>query len=81
VLTFVVVRSEDHGPDGPRGPKRVRDLANEMDMTQRALLELCEVLGIPARSKDTRLSEPYADMVRRRARRDGLARLSGDPLA
>ncbi len=48
-------------------------------MTQRSLLELCDALGVPARGKDTRLSEPYADMVRRRARRDGLARTGSEP--
>ncbi|MEQ1699828.1 MAG: hypothetical protein ABMA25_06950, partial [Ilumatobacteraceae bacterium] len=57
-----------------RGPIRIRDLAGELGMTQRSLLELCGLLGVPARSKDTKLSEPYADMVRRRARRDQLAR-------
>lgn len=67
---------EPVNPDWPRGPKRVRDLANEVGMTQRALLELCEALGIPARSKDTKLPEPYADMVRRRVRRGGLGSLA-----
>lgn len=55
----------------PRGPRRVRDLAAELGMTQASVLELCSDLGIPARTKDRTLSEPYADMVRRRARRDG----------
>ena len=66
---------EPVNPEWPRGPKRVRDLANEVGIPQRALLEL-ETLGIPARGKDTRLSEPYADMVRRRVRRDGLGSMA-----
>jgi len=66
-------RTDDRGVDWPRGKRRVRDLAAELGITQRAVLELCESLGISARTKDTSLSEPYADMVRRRARRDGLA--------
>ena len=52
------VRSENDRLSWPRGPRRVRDLASEPGTTQRLLPELCEALGIPARSKDTRLSEP-----------------------
>lgn len=66
---------DDPPTDGPstwpRGTKRVRDLAAELGLTQRSLLDICEALGLPARSKDTRLIEPYADMVRRRVYRDG----------
>lgn len=64
---------DDQDSGFPRGPIRVRDLAAELGITQRGLLDLCGLLGVPARSKDTKLSEPYADMVRRRARRDVLA--------
>jgi hypothetical protein len=71
--------ADDHGPEWPRGPRRVRDLANELGTTQRALLDLCVMLGVPARSKDTKLSEPYADLVRRRARRDGVTRPVSNP--
>ena len=66
-------QTEDRSAEWPKGRRRVRDLAAELGMTQRAVLELCAALGIPTRSKDTGLSEPYANMVRRRARRDGLA--------
>lgn len=57
-------------PDWPRGSRRVRDLARELGMTHSKVMELCEALGIPARGKDSSLSEPYADMLRRRVRRD-----------
>lgn len=60
---------EPTNSDWPRGKRRVRDLAKELGMTQRTVMELCETLGIPARGKDSTLSEPYADMLRRRARR------------
>jgi len=53
---------------------RVRDLARELEITQREVMDLCDALGVPFRTKETRLSEPYADMVRRRAMRDGLTR-------
>jgi hypothetical protein len=63
------------GSGWQRGPVRVRELANELGVTQRRLLELCDALGIPARSKGTRLSEPYADMLRRRVHRGERARV------
>lgn len=46
---------------------RVRDIAHELGVTQKVVMELCDDLGVPHWSKETRLSEPYADMVRRRA--------------
>lgn len=53
----------------PKGKLRVRDLARELGITQGQVLDVCEALGVPAKSKDTNLAEPYADMVRRRVRR------------
>lgn len=43
-------------------------------MTDVETLDLCGVLGIPVKSHSSSLNEAYADMVRRRAARDGLAR-------
>ncbi|MEY2581515.1 MAG: hypothetical protein QOE09_1364 [Ilumatobacteraceae bacterium] len=60
--------------DWPRGARKVRELASELDITQREVLELCGELGIRAGGRGSTLSEPYADMVRRRVRRDGSTR-------
>ena len=43
-------------------------------MTNAETVELCEVLGVPVKSHSSSLNEAYADMVRRRAVRDGLTR-------
>ena len=43
-------------------------------MTSADLLSLCERLGVPARNHSVTINEAYADMVRRRATRDGLVR-------
>lgn len=50
----------------------VSKLAKELDMTEQSVLELCHTLGVPVRSTRSSLDEAYADMVRRRAERDGL---------
>ncbi len=60
--------------DWPRGARKVRELASELGVTQREVLELCGELGIRAGGRGATLSEPYADMVRRRDRRDGSMR-------
>lgn len=60
--------------DWPSGPRKVRELAIELGITQREVLELCGELGIRAGGRGSTLSEPYADMVRRRVRRDGSTR-------
>ena len=43
-------------------------------MTNAETVDLCEKLGVPVRSHSSSLQEAYADMVRRRAERDGLTR-------
>lgn len=58
----------------PKGSRKVLELAAELNVSQRAVLELCEELGIRAGGKGSTLSEPYADMIRRRVRGDGRSR-------
>ena len=43
-------------------------------MTNPEVLDLCGVLGVAAKGPSSSLAEAYADMVRRRADRDGLTR-------
>ena len=43
-------------------------------MTNAETVELCAKLGVPVKSHSSSLNEAYADMVRRRAERDGLTR-------
>ncbi len=43
-------------------------------MTNAEVMDLCGVLGVPVKSHSSSLNEAYADMVRRRAHRDGLTR-------
>lgn len=53
---------------------RIHELAKELGMTRAETLELAKSLGTPAKSHSSPLNEAYADMVRRRAERDGLTR-------
>ena len=41
-------------------------------MTNAETVDLADKLGIPVKSHSSSMNEPYADMVRRRAERDGL---------
>ncbi len=50
---------------------RVHELAKELGMTNQEVVDLCGVLGVPVKSHSSSLNEAYADMVRRRAVRDG----------
>ncbi|HEY5663266.1 MAG TPA: GTP-binding protein, partial [Ilumatobacter sp.] len=43
-------------------------------MTNAEAVDLCEKLGVPVKNHSSSLQEAYADMVRRRAERDGLTR-------
>ena len=43
-------------------------------MTNAEVLDLCGVLGVAAKGPSSSLAEAYADMVTRRAERDGLRR-------
>jgi translation initiation factor IF-2 len=53
---------------------RVHELAKELGMTNAETVDLCGKLGVPVKSHSSSLQEAYADMVRRRAERDGLTR-------
>ena len=53
---------------------RVHQLAKELGMTNAETVNLCQKLGMPVKSHSSSLNEAYADMVRRRAKRDGLTR-------
>jgi translation initiation factor IF-2 len=53
---------------------RIHELAKELGMTNAEVLTLCGVLGVAAKGPSASLQEAYADMVRRRATRDGLIR-------
>src|SRR3954467_11207083 len=53
---------------------RLHELAKELGMTNQEVVDLCGVLGVPVKSHSSSINEAYADMVRRRAVRDGLTR-------
>jgi translation initiation factor IF-2 len=53
---------------------RIHELAKELGMTNAEVLDLCAVLGVAAKGPSSSLAEAYADMVTRRAERDGLTR-------
>jgi len=53
---------------------RIHELAKELGMTNAEVLDLCDVLGVAAKGPSSSLAEAYADMVTRRAQRDGLTR-------
>ena len=53
---------------------RIHELAKELGMTNQEVLDLCGVLGVAAKGPSSSLAEAYADMVTRRAQRDGLTR-------
>ena len=58
---------------------RVHELAKELGLTNAEAVELCGVLGVPVKSHSSSLNEAYADMIRRRAHRDGLVRAEQPP--
>ncbi len=53
---------------------RIHELAKELGMTNQEVIDLCSVLGVAAKGPSSSLAEAYADMVQRRAERDGLTR-------
>ena len=53
---------------------RVHELAKELGMTNGEAVDLALTLGVPVKSHSSSLNEAYADMIRRRAVRDGLTR-------
>ena len=57
----------------PKNP-RVHELAKELGLTNKELLELCEQLGIGVKSHSSSIQEAQADRVRRKADQLGLRR-------
>jgi translation initiation factor IF-2 len=53
---------------------RVHELAKELGMTNAETMDLAGALGVPVKSHSSSLNEAYADMIRRRAVREGLTR-------
>ncbi|MDA3031002.1 MAG: translation initiation factor IF-2 [Actinomycetota bacterium] len=53
---------------------RIHELAKDLGMTNAEVIGLCGVLGVAAKGPSSSLAEAYADMVIRRAQRDGLMR-------
>ena len=53
---------------------RVHELAKELGMTNSEVLDLAGAAGVAAKAPSSSLQEAYADMLRRRAEREGLTR-------
>ncbi len=53
---------------------RVHELAKELGMTNNEVLDLAGAAGVAAKAPSSSLQEAYADMLRRRAEREGLTR-------
>ena len=53
---------------------RVYELARELGLTNAETLELCDALGIGAKSHSSSIVDAQADRVRRKAQREGLVR-------
>ena len=56
------------------GKIRVYELGRELGLTNKETLDLCDALGIGAKSHSSSIVEPQADRVRRKAEREGLIR-------
>ena len=57
----------------PKNP-RVHELAKELGLTNKELLDLCEQLGIGVKSHSSSVQEAQADRVRRKADQLGIRR-------
>ena len=57
----------------PKNP-RVHELAKELGLTNKELLDLCEQLGIGVKSHSSSVQEAQADRVRRKAVQLGIRR-------
>jgi translation initiation factor IF-2 len=53
---------------------RIHELAKELGMTNGELLDLAKAASVAAKGPSSSLQEAYADMLRRRAEREGLTR-------
>src|SRR5438445_4109077 len=61
------------GTSLPKNP-RVHELAKELGLTNKELLDLCEQLGIGVKSHSSSVQEAQADRVRRKADQLGIRR-------
>src|SRR3954451_8823129 len=61
------------GTSLPKNP-RVHELAKELGLTNKELLDLCEQLGIGVKSHSSSIQEAQADRVRRKADQLGIRR-------
>ena len=61
------------GTSLPKNP-RVHELAKELGLTNKELLDLCEQLGIGVKSHSSSIQEAQADRVRRKADQRGIRR-------
>ena len=53
---------------------RVHELAKELGLTNKETLDLCDALGIAAKTHSSSIEDAQADRVRRKAEREGLVR-------
>ena len=53
---------------------RVHELAKELGLTNKETLDLCDALGIAAKTHSSSIEDAQADRVRRKAEREGLIR-------
>ncbi|MBA2624771.1 MAG: translation initiation factor IF-2 N-terminal domain-containing protein, partial [Acidimicrobiia bacterium] len=53
---------------------RVHQLARELGVANKDILDLCAALGIGVKSHSSSIQEAQADRIRRRAVRDGIAK-------
>ena len=51
---------------------RVHELAKELGLTNKETLDLCDALGIAAKTHSSSIEDAQADRVRRKAEREGL---------
>lgn len=58
--------------EAPMKRVRIADLGAELGMSAVQVLELCERSGVAAKTANSKIHEPYADLIRRRAGREGL---------
>lgn len=58
---------------------RVYELARELNLSNKEIIDLCNDLGIGVKSHSSSVVEAQADRVRRKAEREGLLKPSADP--
>ena len=68
-----LLNRQGKGTSLPKNP-RVHELAKELGLTNKELLDLCEQLGIGVKSHSSSVQEAQADRVRRKADQLGIRR-------